>query len=91
MKSGNLVVLKDNFEDELKKIGFCECYSHIVSMGFNGKPLKIAYIRHEDKFNIDFAVFSQFLEAPIQCLELASGKDLIENYKRIKQNPSKYY
>lgn len=91
MKSGDLVVLKNDFENELEKIGFCGFYAHMVSAGFNRNLLKIAYIRHEDKSNIDFAVFSPFLEVPTQCLELASGKDLIENYKIIKQNSLKYY
>lgn len=70
MQKGDIVKLKSDFEKELIKLGFCEMYAHFASMGFNNGSLKIQNIRHEDEFNIDFAVFSPFLEVPIQCLEL---------------------
>lgn len=71
MKSGDFVNLKPDFEQELKKLGFCPGYARMVSMGFSNGALKIAYIRHEEEVNMDFAVFSPFLESPVQCLELA--------------------
>lgn len=71
MKVGDIVKLKSNFEEELNKLGFCGMYAHFVSMGFKGGPLKIQHIRHESEQNIDIAMFSPFLECPVQCLELA--------------------
>lgn len=91
MQAGDLVKLKTNFEEELLKIGFCGQHIHIVSMGFSDGIQKIAYIRNEDKLGMDFAVFSPFLEVPVQCLELASGKDIIKGFKMMKQNGSKDY
>lgn len=84
MQAGDLVKLKTNFEEELLKIGFCGQHIHIVSMGFNDGIQKIAYIRHEDKLDMDFAVFSPFLEVPVQCLELAQGKDIIKDFRMMK-------
>lgn len=91
MQAGDLVKLKSNFEEELAKLGFCGQHIHIVSMGFNDGVQKIAYIRHEDKLNMDFAVFSPFFEVPVQCLELASWKDIIKEFKMMKQDGSKNY
>lgn len=70
MKAGDIVKLKTNFEEELNKLGFCGMYALSVSVGFKNESLIIQNIRHEDEFDIDFAVFSPFLEAPVQCLEI---------------------
>lgn len=86
MQAGDLVKLKSNFEEELTKLGFCRYHIYTVSMGFKSGLLKIGYIRHEHEFDIDFAVFSPFFEVPVQCLELASGKDLLKEYNMMKQN-----
>lgn len=71
MQAGDLVKLKNNFEEELSKLGFCRHHAHAVSMGFKNGLLKIAYIRYERELDINFAVFSPFFEVPMQCLELA--------------------
>lgn len=68
MKSGDLVVLKDDLKDKPGKIGF---YAYVTSSRFENGPLKISHIRHNDEFDMDFAVFSPFLEVPVQCLELS--------------------
>lgn len=86
MQAGDIVKLKPDFEQELKKLGFCGHHAHVVSMGFNNGLLKIAYIRHEHDLDMDFAVFSPFFEVPVQCLELASGEDLLKEYNMTKQN-----
>lgn len=86
MKAGDIVKLKPDFEQELEKLGFCGHHAHAVSVGFNNGLLKIAYIRHEHEFEIDFAVFSPFFEVPVQCLELVTGKDLLKDYNMMKQN-----
>lgn len=70
MKTGDIVKLKSNFEEELNKLGFCSMYAHFVSMGFENGSLKIQHIRHEDEKDMDIAMFSPFLECPVQCLEL---------------------
>lgn len=85
MQAGDLVKLKSNFEEELSKLGFCRYHAHAISMGFKNGLLKIAYIRYESKLDIDFAVFSLFFEVPVQCLELASGKELLEDFNRKKR------
>lgn len=84
MQAGDIVKLKPDFEQELEKLGFCGHHAHAVSMGFNNGLLKIAYIRHDHELDIDFAVFSPFFKVPMQCLELASGEDLLRDYKKIK-------
>lgn len=88
MQAGDIVKLKPDFEKELDKLGFCGQHAHVVLMGFkNGSgSLKIAYIRHEHELDMDFAVFSPFFEVPVQCLELISGKDLLNDYKMMKGN-----
>ena len=86
MQAGDTVKLKDNFEEELSKLGFCGHHARAVSMGFKNGALKIAYIRHDCELDMDFAVFSPFFEVPVQCLELASGEDLIKDFRITKQN-----
>lgn len=76
MQTGDIVKLKQNFEQELKKLGFCGHYIHAVDMGFKNGLSKIAYIKHENDLNMDFAVFSPFFSVPVQCLELANREDL---------------
>ena len=71
MEVGDIVKLKSNFGEELNKLGFCGMYAHFVSTGFENGSLKIQHIRHEDKHDMDIAMFSPFLECPVQCLELA--------------------
>lgn len=60
MQAGDIVKLKPDFEQTLRKLGFCGYHAHAVSMGFKNGLLKIAYIRYESEFDIDFAVFSPF-------------------------------
>lgn len=84
MQTGDLVKLKSNFEEELSKLGFCGHHAHAISVGFKNGLLKIAYIRYERELDIDFAVFSPFFEVPVQCLELANGKDLLKDFRMIK-------
>ena len=86
MKTGDIVKIKSNFKEELNKLGFCGTYAHFVSMGFSKGFLKIQHIRHEDQHNMDIAMFSPFLEVPVQCLELLSGEDLIREFKANKRN-----
>lgn len=86
MQAGDIVKLKPDFEQTLRKLGFCGYHAHAVSMGFKNGLLKIAYIRYESEFDIDFAVFSPFFEVPVRCLELVSGEDLLKDYKMMKQN-----
>ena len=76
MQAGDIVKLKSNFEEELSKLGFCGHHAHAISMRFKNGSLKIGYIHHDHELDIDFAVFSPFFEVPVQCLELAQGKDL---------------
>lgn len=71
MQAVDIVKLKPDFEQELKKLDFCDHHAHAVSMGFKNGLLKIGYIRHENDLDMDFAVFSPFFEVPVQCLELA--------------------
>lgn len=85
MQAGDIVKLKSNFEEELRKIGFCAMYVHFASMGFEAGPLKIARIRHSDETNLDFAVFNPFLEVPLQFLELAQGKDILRRFRMMKK------
>lgn len=73
MKIGDIVSLKRDFKKELKNIGLFNDYSYILSVGFGSDFLEIVNIRHDDKKNIDFAVFTPFLEAPFQCLETKTG------------------
>lgn len=86
MQAGDTVKLKPDFEQELEKLGFCGHHAHAVLMGFNNGLLKIGYIRHEHELDIDFAVFSPFFEVPVQCLDSASGEDLLKEYNMMKQN-----
>lgn len=91
MQEGDIVKLKSNFEEELRKIGFCGMYVHFVSIGFEVGPLKISYIRHEDELNVDFAAFSPFMETPVQCLELANGKDILRGYRMKKRESRRLF
>lgn len=84
MQAGDIVKLKINFEEELTKLGFCRYHIYTVSMGFKSGLLKIGYIRHDNELDIDFAVFSPFFEVPVKCLELASGKDIIKDFRMMK-------
>lgn len=74
MQAGDIVKLKPDFEQELEKLGFCRHYVHAVDMGFKNGLSKIAYIKHENDLDMDFAVFSPFFSVPVQCLELVNDE-----------------
>ena len=69
MKVGNKVIVKDNLEEELRKLTFDEDTCKSMAERFAGTEQKVFEL-WEDENGQEYATVDLCCEIPVQCLEV---------------------